>query len=150
MTEWNLEIDIIRKIQIEGKNVAMGYRPNIKTNVQQQMERAGIHVENNSAVSESQGSEPSTSRPRSVITLNIERLKPSYTDKLASSDSKDFSEKGVAYPKRVPQPTIVASSEEDTEPEVYSQDITNKVYEEKEKIRTGLDQDLDNHWKEIY
>ncbi|CAG7832729.1 unnamed protein product, partial [Allacma fusca] len=60
---------------------------------------------------------------------------------------KGSNKKGVAYPNRVPQPTIVVSSEEDIKPEVRLSNIA-KVNEENDTIRKGLDQDLDDYWKD--
>ncbi|CAG7734392.1 unnamed protein product, partial [Allacma fusca] len=140
-------MDIIRKIQIEERNVVMGYRPNIRPSVQQRMNRPETKVINNSLGYESQESEPSTSGTQPVITSTSQGPKPSSSDKLDTSDSKGSNKKGVAYPNRVPQPTIVVSSEEeDIKPEVQSQNIA-KVNEKTDTIRKGLDQDLDDYWK---
>ncbi|CAG7820369.1 unnamed protein product [Allacma fusca] len=116
-------MDIIRIIQIQERNVVMGYRPNIRPSVQQQMKRPETNVVNNSVGYESQESEPSTSGTQPVITSTINRPKQSSSDNLGSFDSKGSNKKGVAYPNRVPQPTIVVSSEEDIKPEVQSQNI---------------------------
>ncbi|CAG7819733.1 unnamed protein product [Allacma fusca] len=126
----------------------MGYRPTTRPNVQHQMKRARINIENNSVITDSQGSVSSTSRSQYVITSTTKRPKPSSSDRLDSSDSKTSNEKEVAYPKRVPQPTIVVSSEEeDIKPEVHSQNNA-KVNEENDTIQKRLDQDLDDYWKE--
>ncbi|CAG7663229.1 unnamed protein product, partial [Allacma fusca] len=91
---------------------------------------------------------PSTSGTQPVITSTTKGTKPSSSDKLDTSDSKGSNKKGVAYPNRVPQPTIVVSSEEeDIKPEVQLSNIA-KVNEENDTIRKGLDQDLDDYWKD--
>ncbi|CAG7724335.1 unnamed protein product [Allacma fusca] len=94
-----------------------------------------------------QGSKASTSRTRSVITSTAKGPKSLSFDKLDTSDSKGSNKKGVAYPNRVPPPTIVVSSEEEyIKPEVQSQNIA-KVNKETDTIGQGLDQYLDDYWK---